>query len=124
VDRDPARQRPQPVTEARFCSVTTTGRITGNPHEIEIWYVQRHETVYILMGGGEKADTVRNVAKNAGAWVRIGSKTVPAHGRVVSDAAEAAWVREHLPRKYAHEEEGLAEWAETALPVAFDLDVS
>ena len=29
--------------------------------------------------------------------------------------------RELVPRKYAHEEEGLPEWAETALPVAIDL---
>jgi hypothetical protein len=56
--------------------------------------------------------------------VRIGRTSVAATGRVVADGEEAAWVREHLPRKYAHEEDGLPEWAQTALPVAFDLEVS
>lgn len=108
----------------RFCSVTTTGRVTGNPHEIEIWFVRRADSVYILMGSGERADTVRNLRRRPEALVRIGDVTYPARGHVVEDPDEAAWVRQTLPRKYAHEEEGLAEWAEEALPVAFDLQVS
>ena len=105
----------------RFCYVTTIGRRTGRPHEIEIWYAAHERTLYILAGGGERSDTVQNVRANPAVRVRLGGETWDATARVVDDAAEAVRARELVPRKYAHEEEGLPEWAETALPVAFDL---
>lgn len=104
-----------------FCYVTTTGRRTGKPHTIEIWFAAEHRTLYILMGGGESADTVRNVRANPAARVRVGGETFEAAARVVEDSREAALARRLVPEKYAAHEDGLQEWAETALPVALDL---
>lgn len=123
MDGHPPRERPHAVTEERFCHITTTGRVTGKPHEIEIWFVRRADTVFILMGRGPR-DTARNLEANPAASVRIGDATFNARGRVVTDPFDAAWVRAELPRKYEDEEDGLEEWAEHALPVAFDLEVS
>lgn len=105
----------------RFCYVTTTGRRTGRPHTIEIWYAAHERTLYILMGSGERADTVRNLRADASARIRLGDSSWDASGRVVEDPEEAARARTLVPAKYAHEEEGLDEWALEALPVAFDL---
>ena len=105
----------------RFCYVTTSGRVTGNPHTIEIWYAASERTLYILMGGGERSDTARNVRATAAVSVRLGGETWAASARIVEDADEAARARTLVPRKYAHEEEGLEEWAQTALPIAIDL---
>ena len=32
--------------DADVCYLTTTGRITGRPHEIEIWFAVREATLY------------------------------------------------------------------------------
>ena len=35
-----------------YCYLTTTGRVTGNPHEIEIWFGLKETTLYLLSGNG------------------------------------------------------------------------
>lgn len=35
-----------------YCYLTTTGRHTGTPHRIEIWFSLHDGIVYILSGGG------------------------------------------------------------------------
>ena len=44
-----------------FCYLTTTGRITGRPHRIEIWFALHEGGVYLLAGGRDDADWVRNL---------------------------------------------------------------
>jgi hypothetical protein len=44
-----------------FCYITTTGRRTGRPHTIEIWFGLLQGTVYVLSGGGDRSDWVRNI---------------------------------------------------------------
>ena len=36
------------LSSEQFLYATTTGRRTGNPHEIEIWFETNGRTVYIL----------------------------------------------------------------------------
>lgn len=105
-----------------FCYVTTTGRRTGKPHRIEIWFAAEGMTIYILAGGGEKADWVRNARANPSVPVEIGGRAFQGTARVPEDAAEIALARRLVPAKYADVEDGLEEWAETALPVAIDLE--
>src|SRR3990172_9503489 len=35
-----------------YCYLTTTGRLSGRPHEIEIWFAIEEDTLYLLSGGG------------------------------------------------------------------------
>lgn len=109
------------LADEDFCYVTTTGRRTGKAHEIEIWFVARGNTAYILMGAGERADTVRNIRADDRVGFRIGTKTWKARARVVTSAKEKALARRLVPEKYASHEEGLEEWAAEALPVAIDV---
>src|SRR5437762_12235586 len=44
-----------------FCYLTTTGRVSGKAHTIEIWFALHDNTVYMLSGGGEKSDWVKNL---------------------------------------------------------------
>lgn len=46
-----------------FFYMTTIGRITGNAHKIEIWFVE-HDGCYYLCNGGGKADWVKNIQQN------------------------------------------------------------
>lgn len=48
-------------TVAPVCYITTVGRVSGRQHRIEIWYLERGDELYLLSGGGERADWVRNI---------------------------------------------------------------
>jgi deazaflavin-dependent oxidoreductase (nitroreductase family) len=105
-----------------FCYVTTTGRRTGRPHEIEIWFGVRDGTLYVLSGGGDRSDWVRNLIVDPRVTLRIGGRTWEARARVVEDPDEDAEARRLLAGKYQgwREEAPLSRWARTALPVAIE----
>ncbi len=44
-----------------FCYLTTTGRVTGMPHRIEIWFALHESTVYLMAGDRDRSDWVRNL---------------------------------------------------------------
>src|SRR6185503_18411268 len=58
-----------------YCYLTTTGRVSGRPHEIEIWFAIKDNTLYLLSGGGDKSDWVRNLRAYPAVTVRIGKYT-------------------------------------------------
>lgn len=104
-----------------FCYLTTTGRISGRPHTIEIWYVLHGETLYMLSGGLDQSDWVKNLLHNAAVAVKIKERVFPGHARVVKDAQEDALARQLIAGKYpSTEEEDLTAWYRDALPVAVD----
>ncbi len=106
-----------------FCYLTTIGRRTGRPHEIEIWFGTRGSTLYLLSGGGDRSDWVRNIQANPDVSVRIKDRTLKARGRMVTDPDEEQGARHLLAAKHQAWEEGqrLSRWASTSLPVALDL---
>lgn len=109
--------------EEDFCYVTTTGRITGRPHQIEIWFGADGDRIYLLSGGGGRSDWVKNLRADPGVTVRIGDREWRARARVVEDGEEEARARRLLASKYQGWREGkrMSGWATTALPVAIDL---
>jgi deazaflavin-dependent oxidoreductase (nitroreductase family) len=107
-----------------FCYVITEGRRTGRAHEIEIWFALAGPSIYMLSGGGERADWVRNMRAQPAVTVRIGGETFAGTARVGVDGEEEARLRRLLAAKYQGWREGapLSEWARTALAVAVDLE--
>jgi deazaflavin-dependent oxidoreductase (nitroreductase family) len=112
----------QSLAAEDYCYLTTTGRVTGNAHTIEIWFVLQDSTIYILAGGRERSDWVRNAKKQPHVSVRIGRQTFDGIARIV-DASEPddALARRLLLEKYAPTNSDLHDWGRTALPVAIDL---
>src|SRR3712207_6041445 len=105
-----------------FCYLTTTGRATGRPHTIEIWFALDGRTLYMLSGGGTKADWVKNVQRSSEVTVRIDAEHFAGRARVVEVAAEDALARQIVADKYQPRYNGdLSSWRHTALPVAVDL---
>jgi len=104
-----------------YCYVTTTGRITGKPHRIEIWFALNGATIYILAGVGRRSDWVKNAIKQPRVDVRIGGAALEGVARIVDDGAEDAMARRMLLAKYAKSDSDLDDWGCTALPVAIDL---
>lgn len=107
-----------------FCYLTTTGRTSGKPHEIEIWFALRDGALYLLSGAGDSADWVKNLKNRPAVTVRINSQTASAKARAVRpNTKEDVTARELLDAKYMGWSEGkkLSSWARGALPVAIDL---
>ena len=106
-----------------YCYLTTTGRRTGEPHRIEIWYARSGETLYLLAGGGPDADWVRNLQATPSVTVEIDGGTHSATARVIADEAEDADARRLVFEKYQPRYGGdLTSWRASSLPVALDLD--
>jgi deazaflavin-dependent oxidoreductase (nitroreductase family) len=114
---------PSDLADNDFCYVTTTGRRTGRPHTIEIWFGERDGVLYLLSGGGGRSDWVKNLRREPAVSVRVGDRTWPARARVVEDGHEDAAARRLLASKYQGWREGrpMSAWARTALPVAIDV---
>jgi deazaflavin-dependent oxidoreductase (nitroreductase family) len=106
-----------------YVYVTTRGRRTGRPHTIEIWFAARGSTLYLLAGGGERSDWVRNLQADPSVVAKLGDRAYRGHARVVTEPEESRLAREIVPHKYREWEGGLEEWADTALPIAIDLGV-
>lgn len=111
-----------------FCYVATTGRRTGKPHEIEIWYARHGDTLYLLAGAGRSSDWVANLARDPRCTVRIGADTFDAVARLLDDEAggadpvEESRARTLVFDKYQPRYGGsLEDWRERSLPVAVDL---
>jgi len=108
-----------------FCYVTTTGRTSGRPHRIEIWFAAHPErdTIYMLSGGRQRADWVRNLVASPRCTVEIGGARFVGYGRVIEDTDEDEPARTLVHDKYAQGDD-LAGWRATSLPVAIDLTPS
>jgi deazaflavin-dependent oxidoreductase (nitroreductase family) len=112
------------LSTEEYCYLTTTGRVSGRPHEIEIWFGAKGSTLYLL-SGSERSDWVRNLIKSPAVTVRIAKHTFTGTARVVESEEEDRTARYLVAEKYQEWEEGktLSRWAQTALPVAIDLTV-
>ena len=106
-----------------FCYLTTKGRVTGRPHEIEIWFslVPETRTLYMLAGSGDRADWVRNLRREPAVTVRVSGERLKGRARVVEDAEEGGLARRLLVEKYERSPGSLSGWRRRALPVAVDL---
>lgn len=111
------------LEEEDFCYLTTTGRVSGLPREIEIWFALQDRTLYMLSGGRDRSDWVKNLQKNPKVKLRIANRSFTGTSRIVTDAKEDALARRLLLEKYRSHEDDLDEWGQTALPVVVDLDV-
>jgi deazaflavin-dependent oxidoreductase (nitroreductase family) len=104
-----------------FCYLTTTGRVTGRTHTVEIWFAIHRQALYILSGGGDRADWVKNALRQSQVTIRIEQTTLLAQARLAQDGAEDALARKLLFEKYNAPDEDLEDWARTSLPMAFDI---
>lgn len=105
-----------------FCYVTTVGRRTGAPHTIEIWFVLDGGTFYLMSGGGDRSDWVRNMRKEPNVTVRVAEASFPARARIVDGDGDDGRIRRSMAAKYQgwHEGAELSSWAQTALLVALE----
>ncbi|MDR7517957.1 MAG: nitroreductase family deazaflavin-dependent oxidoreductase [Armatimonadota bacterium] len=100
--------------DAQFLYLTTTGRCTGRPRQIEIWFVASGGRYYVLAEHFHQAQWVQNILREPRVRIRVGSPDAPeetATARVLDAGRDPeAW---HLAQRLAREKYG---WGE-GLPV-------
>src|SRR5919199_4076391 len=66
-----------------YVYLTTIGRRTGRPHRIEIWFAAQDGRLYLMSGGRERADWVRNLQATPQVTVELGDETHAGAARIV-----------------------------------------
>ena len=81
------------------------------------------DSLYLISGGGDRSDWVKNLVAEPAATVRVGDETRPVKGRVpVHPGEERTVAVDRLHAKYADQVSGTrAEWKRDAFIVALDI---
>ena len=96
------------MSTEQFLYLTTTGRVTGQARQIEIWYVEHNGCYYIVSEHREKAHWVRNFQKQPAVNFSVGTGDEPesarrrsaAFARAVTDPELLDQVRALMNSKY------------------------
>jgi len=89
--------------EAEFLYLTTTGRRTGQPREIEIWFTEHEERYYVIAEHLEETQWVQNLRVDPRVRVRLGDSAFDAQARVIDAALEpgvAKTIQDLSEKKY------------------------
>jgi deazaflavin-dependent oxidoreductase (nitroreductase family) len=76
------------ATSLRFLYLTTTGRRSGLPREIEIWFTEREGHYYLIAEHRERAHWVRNIQAQSSVRARVGERRFEGTARLVNDESE------------------------------------
>ena len=119
----------RPALSEQFAYLQTTGRVTGRPHEIEIWFASDTDgdQLYLMAGSRERADWVKNLRRTPRVRVRIAGVWYSGTARVIEGEPGERRAREFVCAKYMgydpHSGTDLPTgWCREALPVAIALD--
>ena len=108
------------------CDVETTGRVSGQPRRIEIWFAAdpTRDRIYLLSGGRDQAHWVRNMRQEPRVRVGLGGRWFAGTAAELDGGADDALARRLLAGKYEGWVEGrsLSAWALGSLAVAIDLE--
>jgi len=78
------------VADEQVLYLTTTGRKTGLPREIEIWFVTFSGRFYLFAERGEAANWVRNIRHEPKVTVRIGECQIEALAQVLERQTDSS----------------------------------
>ena len=87
--------------ETEFLYLTTIGRRSRQPREIEIWFTERDGRYYLIAEHRWETHWVQNLVADPRVHVRVGREEFAARARVVDADADAhGAVQELSERKY------------------------
>jgi len=70
------------VKDEKYIHLTTLGRKTGKPHEVELWFALGDGKLY-LSHEGEHTDWMKNLTKNNKVSAKIGSLKLDASAEIL-----------------------------------------
>ena len=71
------------LADTQLLHLTTIGRVTGRPREIEIWFIVHHEKFYVFSEHREAAGWVKNIRDNPNVSVRFEKCSMKSVARVL-----------------------------------------
>ena len=99
-----------------YLYLTTIGRVTDLPREIEIWFVEWNGRLYVLAEHSHDAQWVKNIVHNPRVRVRLGERQFEATARALDpERDQETW---QTAQRLAYEKYG---WGD-GLPVEIVLD--
>jgi deazaflavin-dependent oxidoreductase (nitroreductase family) len=72
----------------KYLYLTTTGRLSGRPRRIEIWFTRHAGRYYLIAEHGRRAQWVQNLLADPAVRARVGAGSFRARARVVDRRAE------------------------------------
>ena len=82
------------MSEPVYLYLTTRGRRSGLPREIEIWFTRFEGRFYVVAEHRERAQWVQNLRVDPRAGVRVGLRRFHARARLVDARKEPGLARE------------------------------
>ena len=78
--------------EAEFLYLTTTGRRSGQPREIEIWFTHHEGHYYLIAEHRDQANWVQNLRANPQVHIRVAGSSMEGTAHVMdAKAARTLW---------------------------------
>lgn len=87
-------------SDVECCDIVTTGRVTGNPRELEIWFGVMNGAMYLISGNGPGADWYRNLLANPDVVVKLAGDEHAGRAREVTDTDERRRCGDLMGAKY------------------------
>jgi deazaflavin-dependent oxidoreductase (nitroreductase family) len=75
----------------KYFYLTTTGRVTGEPRTVELWFVVYGDKLYAVSGMGTNANWVRNVIRQPEVTIRVRNIRMEARARVLERTEQPLW---------------------------------
>ena len=114
------------LAQRSICHLETTGRVSGLPRVIEIWFAADPDRprVYLLAGGGDRAHWVRNIRHDPRVHLQIDGQRFAGVASDIEGGPDDGLARRLLLEKYEAKDEpgSLGSWARSSLPIAIDLE--
>lgn len=117
------RQLSEDLEQHDYAYLTTTGRVTGEDHRIEIWFTVIEGLLWVNSGGHRRSDWVKNLMADPRLMVEIGHQRWDAEATIRDGLAEHV-ARERLAERYQGWQRGqaLSDWARNSLLIRIEVD--
>lgn len=110
------------IAGKEFAYLTTTGRTSGKSHRIEIWFGVHDGRIYLMSGGRDRSDWVRNLQADPRVMIEIAGETNAGVATILTETSEADQLaRTILVEKYGKDRD-LEKWGRESLAIAVDLE--
>jgi deazaflavin-dependent oxidoreductase (nitroreductase family) len=113
------------LAQRPICHLETTGRVSGLPRVIEIWFAADPDRprIYLLAGGRDRAHWVRNIRSEPRVRLQIDGQAFAGTASEIEGGPDDGLARRLLLEKYEDQDEpgSLGPWARSSLPIAIDL---
>jgi deazaflavin-dependent oxidoreductase (nitroreductase family) len=76
------------LADAQVLDLITIGRVSGQPRQIEIWFIAHEGKLYLFAETGQRAGWVKNIKRNPAIRVNLRGHQFAGSARIVDPAAE------------------------------------